>query len=150
MQLWRRVFSIKAIPTCCLFNRKQSHPHLFWVDFFYYLCMTSNGLYRGEYFSNFWYKKSEMECKNITSIFIKIIQRKKNTPPLTGKVSTLKEKKQQVYVFYAFIKIFYCIWVWFSKQKVNPRVLFQFFLVKGIPLIWPKINSTGVGGRDYY
>ena len=47
---------------------------------------------------NFGTKKSEMECKNITSIFIKIVQRKKNTPPLTGKVCTLKEKKQQVCV----------------------------------------------------
>jgi len=81
-------------------------------------------------FPTFGTKKSKMECKNITSIFIKVIQRKKNTPPLTGKVSTLKEKKQQVFVFLCIYKN-----LLLYLRMIFPRVLFQTFLVKGIPLI---------------
>ena len=96
-------------------------------------------------FPTFGTKKSKMECKNITSIFIKVIQRKKNTPPLTGKVSSLKEKKQQVCVL-CIIKIFYCM---IFETESKPTCSLSNFSCKGYSPNLAK-NKLNRGGRDYY
>ena len=130
----------KAIPTCCLFNRKQSHPHLFLVDFLLISVWQQWFIQEWIFFQLLVQKNLRWSAKISLQYLSKLYKERKT-------LLLWPEKTTGVWCFYAFIKIFYCIWVWFSKQKVNPRVLFQFFSCKGyyIPLIWPKINSTGQG-----
>ena len=91
-------------------------------------------------FPTFRTKKSKMECKNITSLFIKVIQRKKEKhSSFDLKSKYTRRKKTGVLCYYAFIKVFYLSMI--SKQKVNSRVLFHSnFSYRGYSPTLAKIN----------
>ena len=130
-RLLRVVFSIES---------NLTHTCFSW--FFAYLCMTAM-VYTGvNIFPTFGTKKSKMEeCKNITSIFIKIVQRKKNTPPLT-------EKDNRCLVFLCIYKnlLLYLSMIFETESK--PTCSLSNFSCKGYSpnLAKNKLNRGGWEG----